>query len=174
MGLRVLRSTAREGAAVRSDRHVRAEWATAMLVGVMVPACAASSHDGTLGAHHPVPVEDGERVLAYDVAVLEDDTRCSAKIPYKHSEEELLVEWHSPNQITMYMRGGIYQVEVTLDENGAYAYDGAQGRCLPGSSVWGRIDRESGETQAWCHKLDCDVYFTSTATRRVDGGTPGQ
>ena len=123
-------------------------------------------------AHHPVPQEDGESVILYDVHIVEDDRDCGARIPIKESDETLLVQWWTDREITLYARGGIYQVDVTLDERGEYQYDGTQGPCLPGSWVWGRLDRQRGESRLLCHKRDCDVPIQSYATRRVPDGGP--
>jgi len=137
-------------------------------------ACAPEG-DVRTGAAGDEPPEDGERVIKYDVEVEEDDTRCNAQVPYKYSTEQMTVEWHTDHDITMYARGGIYQKDLTLDDNGEYTDDGAAGPCLPGSTVWGRITREEGVGTAICKKADCDVHFNTRARRRIaapDAGVP--
>lgn len=151
-------------------------WVVTVLGGV---ACV--QHNGPHLTNHPTPEEDGYRVILYDVHVVEDDSDCGAHTPIKESDETLLVEWVTKQDITMYARGGIYQTDVTLDQNGEYSYDGTGGVCLYGSHVWGRIDKETGDGTLVCRKVTCTVTIRSHAVKHVevdagpapdDGGVP--
>ncbi|MEW5852445.1 MAG: hypothetical protein AB2A00_26900 [Myxococcota bacterium] len=124
-------------------------------------------------AHRPVPVEDGEKVIRYDIDVLEDDSRCGASEPYKRSQEEMVVEWHTLREITIYLRGGLYQGDAHLDENGHFERSGQGGPCRVGSTFKGRLDKQGGEGEILCRKRDCDVIITFTGQRMVPRADAG-
>jgi len=118
------------------------------------------------------PKDDGEKVIRYHVDVVEDDSDCGARVPIKRSTEEMVVEWHTDVDVTLYSRGGLYTTDLTLDDDGTYTQDGRAGPCLWGSSVKGRITRRDGEAHVRCIKADCTVLIDSKALRwdLVDAG----
>jgi hypothetical protein len=144
--------------------NARAWWLW-MILGTL--ACLPP-RDGPHLTTHPLPPEDGYRVILYDVHLVEDDSDCHAHTPIKESDETLLVEWVTHRDVTMYARGGLYQTDVTLDDRGEYTYDGTGGVCLWGSNVWGRLDKDRGEGRLVCKKVNCTVVIRTVAVRHVD------
>lgn len=119
------------------------------------------------------PPPDGDRVIYYDVDVLEDDSRCGANTPYKESKEVLIAEWFTDKDVTLYARGGLFETDVTLDDQNRYRYDGTGGPCIPGSWVDGWLNKQEGEGTMYCRKVDCEVYIHSKARRmHPDAGVP--
>lgn len=147
---------------------MRVQQAGAWVAMVLVVLAACGRNNGPHLTTHPVPPEDGYRVILYDVHVVEDDSDCHARTPIKESDETLLVEWVTSRDITMYARGGIYQTDITLDDNGNYSYDGTGGVCLWGSRVWGHLTKEAGHGTLVCKKINCTVVINSNAVKHVE------
>lgn len=153
---------------MRWVQRILLPWAAWCLLG----SCTQDS--GFERTHKPLPPEDGERVIRYLIDVTEDDSRCGADVPYKYSQEQMVVEWHSNRHITIFLREGLYQAEGDLDDNGRYEHRGTAGPCGIGSYIKGRLDRQSGEGEMMCRRVDCDIYVYLSGHRmeeQPDGGT---
>ena len=141
-----------------------------VLVAVVAAGCARQGPQVRSGE---APEPDGDRVISYDVDVLEDDSRCGARVPYKESKEVLIAQWHTDRDVTLYARGGLFETDVSLDDANRYRYDGTGGPCIPGSWVDGWLNKQEGEATLYCRKVDCEVYIYNKARRSVpDAGPP--
>ena len=142
------------------------------VLGLLMAVACGPSRNVRQGAPGSAPREDGEKVIKYDVDVVEDDSDCHANVPYKRSTETMTVEWYTDRDVTMFVRGGLYQKDLTLDDKGEYTEAAAEGPCLVGSNVWGRLNKEEGQSVAVCKKHDCTVRVTSTAHRHGTNASP--
>ncbi|MEW5855028.1 MAG: hypothetical protein AB2A00_40000 [Myxococcota bacterium] len=147
--------------------------ATLLMAGATLVACAPQGGSMVIQTYKPVPQEDGTHVILYDIDVVEDDRDCGAAVPFKESQEEMIVEWHTDELVTVYLREGLYQADATLDDEGRFQRSGEGGPCLVGSTFKGRMDRERGEGEILCRKRECDVLITFQGhKRRPDAGHP--
>lgn len=140
-----------------------------LLCPVLAAACGGSGDPSvnvppvvTPGEAGSAPAADGASIIAYDLVTIEDASACGTPEP-RTFDDEMVVDWHSDTQVTIYFDDGLWRVEALLSDDGTYAYDGPGGPCEASSHLNGRIDRHEGESHLDCVQNGCTVVYSSTA-----------